>query len=103
MYAKAIKWKVVVFKQLMMIKAILTYAKKMQADQKERGVDISAPGALFLLLVDLVKGAKGLSDRCLPYVMLAELINTQYRSRREPAFLLSLIFIDIGLYYTVTT
>jgi hypothetical protein len=71
MYAKAIKWKVIIFKQLMMIKAILTYAKKMQADQKERGVDLSAPGALFLLLVDLVKGAKGLSDRCLPYVMLA--------------------------------
>lgn len=71
MYAKAIKWKVVVFKQLMMIKAILTYAKKMQADNLERGVELSAPGALFLLLVDLVKGAKGLSDRCLPYVMLA--------------------------------
>ena len=71
MYAKAIKWKVVVFKQLMMLKAILTYAKKIQADQAEKGVDLSSAGALFLLLVDLVKGAKGLSDRCLPYVMLA--------------------------------
>lgn len=70
MFAKAIKWKCVVFKQLTVVKAILMYAQKLKGDNFEKGIDLSSLASLLLVLVELVKGAKGISDKCLPYVMI---------------------------------
>lgn len=72
MYARAIKWKVIIQKQLYYLEAIMTYVARCWAETRDNGILFSKEGQLFMTLAEFTHAAKGITKDALPYLMLAQ-------------------------------